>query len=154
MSKLTIRYNDVLEVLELHFKDKKLQEFLSSHVNPKYRTWYKAGKCWNIMPSVLGEVVCYARHLFNHIDASSIPIIYQEVVQEALQGVLDKEKFNYNISKKDISPYSILYITPNAPDFIIKAAYKALAFKYHPDRGGDADKFQEVRSAYEAIKPK
>ena len=154
MSKLIIRYNDTLEVLELHFRDKKLQEFLSNHVSPKYRTWYKAGKCWNFMRSILGEVISYSRHLFNHIDSSSIPIMYQEVVQDALRGVVDKEKFKYKTIKKDRSPYSILYVTPDAPHFVIKAAYKALAFKYHPDRGGDADKFQEVASAYEAVKAK
>tara|TARA_R110000824_G_scaffold76345_1_gene193455 strand:- start:409 stop:552 length:144 start_codon:yes stop_codon:yes gene_type:complete len=39
----------------------------------------------------------------------------------------------------------------SAPEFVIKAAYKALAFKYHPDRGGDAEQFQIVTAAYNSI---
>ena len=33
----------------------------------------------------------------------------------------------------------------------VKKAYKKLALKHHPDRGGDPKKFQEIASAYEEI---
>ena len=33
----------------------------------------------------------------------------------------------------------------------IKKAYKKLAVKHHPDRGGDANKFKEINAAHEVL---
>jgi DnaJ-class molecular chaperone len=78
--------------------------------------------------------------------------MYQKIVQRALQGLpqegLDTKSPTLN---KDSSPYSVLYIREDAPDFIIKAVYKALVFEYHPDHGGNAEQFQTVKEAYEEI---
>ncbi|GAA5863434.1 hypothetical protein JCM3774_005289 [Rhodotorula dairenensis] len=38
-----------------------------------------------------------------------------------------------------------------ASEIQIKAAFKLLARQHHPDKGGDPEKFKEVRSAYEAL---
>lgn len=56
-------------------------------------------------------------------------------------------------------PYSILGVSPSATDEEIKAAYRALARKYHPDNYDDdnplkelaTEKMQEINSAYDAI---
>ena len=155
MNNLTLRYNNVSETIELHFKNDDLSNYLSSHLSQISRTWDKKQKCWVILPGVLGKVIAYARHLFNCIDASSLPVNLQNRVQKALQGNYEDdyspEEDNNLEGKKDSSPYSILYLTPNAPDFIVKSVYKTLAFKYHPDKGGDAEQFQVFRDAYEAI---
>ncbi len=47
--------------------------------------------------------------------------------------------------------YSILGIERNASKEEIKRAYKKLALKYHPDRGGDEEKFKEIAEAYEIL---
>jgi hypothetical protein len=44
-----------------------------------------------------------------------------------------------------------LYVTPEAPPEVIRAAYKALAMLYHPDRGGDGVKMREVNEAFESL---
>jgi DnaJ family protein A protein 2 len=36
----------------------------------------------------------------------------------------------------------------------IKKAFRKLALKHHPDRGGDKDKFQELQTAYEVLTDK
>ena len=47
--------------------------------------------------------------------------------------------------------YSILGVGKSASPDEIKSAYRKLAMKYHPDRGGDAKKFQELNEAYETL---
>ena len=51
--------------------------------------------------------------------------------------------------------YKILGVPPEADDKEIKAAYRKLARKYHPDVNADADaesKFKEVAEAYKVLK--
>lgn len=51
--------------------------------------------------------------------------------------------------------YAILGVVPNAEDIVIKAAYKALAQRYHPDRNPDspdaAKRMAEINEAYQVL---
>lgn len=51
-----------------------------------------------------------------------------------------------------MDPYRVLKVSPDAPDEVIRAAYKALASKYHPDKNpGSAESariMQHVNDAY------
>ena len=40
--------------------------------------------------------------------------------------------------------YKILEIEKNAEHSEIKKKYRKLAIKYHPDKGGDEEKFKEI----------
>ncbi len=55
-------------------------------------------------------------------------------------------------------PYKVLGIPPDATDEQVKAAYRELARKYHPDQHGDnplselaQEKMQQINEAYDAI---
>lgn len=146
VSTLILRHNTVSDTIELHFVNEDLKTFLSS-LPPHFRTWNPKSKCWVIVPEILNKIVSYSRHLFTRIDSSSLPVRHQTIVQRALQGLKD----NSSIKNEPNSPYATLYVTQNAPKFVIKAAYKALAFQYHPDRGGNSEEFQRVREAYDKI---
>lgn len=47
--------------------------------------------------------------------------------------------------------YSILGVDKKATADEIKTAYRKLASKHHPDKGGDTVKFQEIQSAYDTL---
>jgi curved DNA-binding protein len=47
--------------------------------------------------------------------------------------------------------YSILGVPKGASEDEIKKAYRKLAAKHHPDKGGDTAKFQELQQAYETL---
>ena len=47
--------------------------------------------------------------------------------------------------------YETLGVPKGASEDDIKRAYRKLAAKHHPDRGGDTAKFQEIQSAYETL---
>lgn len=50
-----------------------------------------------------------------------------------------------------MSNYDILGVSPKATKQEIKKAYRKLAFMYHPDKGGDKDKFIKIQNAYEEL---
>lgn len=50
------------------------------------------------------------------------------------------------------SPFDALQIDPDADETEVEQAYRRRVKETHPDQGGSAREFQEVRAAYEAIK--
>lgn len=50
--------------------------------------------------------------------------------------------------------YKILGINKNASEDEIKRAFRRLAHKYHPDKGGDEKKFKEINEAYQVLSNK
>jgi curved DNA-binding protein len=49
------------------------------------------------------------------------------------------------------NPYQTLGVDRTATPEEIKRAYRKLAGRHHPDKGGDRAKFQEIQAAYDAI---
>ena len=47
--------------------------------------------------------------------------------------------------------YQTLGVTPNASEAEIKKAYRSLANKHHPDKGGDQAKFKDISVAYDTL---
>ena len=47
--------------------------------------------------------------------------------------------------------YKILGVGKNASGDEIKRAYRKLAQQFHPDKGGDAEKFKEINEAYQVL---
>ena len=50
-----------------------------------------------------------------------------------------------------MDPYEVLGVAKTAPDEEIKKAYRKLAIKHHPDKGGDPEQFKKVQGAYDIL---
>lgn len=48
-----------------------------------------------------------------------------------------------------VALYKVLGIEKSASDSDIKKAFRRLALKKHPDKGGDPEEFKKIQAAYE-----
>lgn len=55
-----------------------------------------------------------------------------------------------NLSNRS-DPYQVLGVSPSASEKQIRRAYLALAKRHHPDRGGDAARFDEITKAWKQL---
>ena len=53
--------------------------------------------------------------------------------------------------QKDFTYYDLLGVSKNADSISIKASYKKLVRRAHPDKGGSANAFKSLRSAYDCL---
>ncbi len=47
--------------------------------------------------------------------------------------------------------FATLHLLPSAPPEVVRASYKALAMKHHPDKGGNTEAMQKINEAYRRL---
>jgi DnaJ like chaperone protein len=96
----------------------------------------------------------------SHVDKSELQLINQICNSMGITNS-DFESIKAMFVKNTDSAYKILEIEPTSTDEEVKAAYRRMAMKYHPDKvsylGEDfqkaaKEKFQNVNEAYQTIK--
>lgn len=63
-----------------------------------------------------------------------------------------QEAINAWPAGKPETPRAILFVTEDAPDYVVTAAYRALAARNHPDKGGNETAMKRINAAYEVLK--
>ena len=93
----------------------------------------------------------------NYLD-SCLEIINQENLNKSIKKNNFTEKEKKKIKKtmrlselEDSNLYNILNIDENSTQEEIKKAYKKLIIINHPDKGGDALKFNKIHEAYQIL---
>ncbi len=76
----------------------------------------------------------------------------EDATEESVQALL--QSFWQRFFREDQRPeaFEVLGLPLDVSEEEIKQRYRKLAAEYHPDRGGDAVRFMEIREAYEVLK--
>jgi hypothetical protein len=136
----------------IHPYNKRFIDFLKFNIKPQsYRRYNPESRKWSVHVSRLSLVVSFGKSQFSHVDYRSLPTEYQiKLVAEMKGGMPGIPKFEID----DTNPYAALFVLPGAPFEVVRAAYKALVSKYHPDHGGAQEDFLRIQSAYETLSSK
>ena len=74
----------------------------------------------------------------------------EELVRKATRKVTNF--FPENQETISESPYTVLGVNPEAPDFLVRGAYKTLMKKYHPDGETPNEELaKQINTAYDQI---
>ena len=77
---------------------------------------------------------------------------FSDTTVEQIQAMLDGVWQEYLSPDQQHEAYSVLGVDVTASWVQVKKAYRQMAARHHPDKGGDAQRFMAVRQAYECLK--
>lgn len=127
------------------------KEELEAVYHPETRTW-EPGFGFNLWDV---EVFCRLHRI--PFDKAS----WQEVEWRS-RGNEDRRAYRREEARQErppnraaqsaLSPYQILGLLENVELEVVDAAYRALAKKYHPDKGGDTETMKRINLAYQQIR--
>jgi hypothetical protein len=147
MKTLELRQKNRSWVFVLCGFNRKFVNCIKSIDPPSFRHWNAIRSCWEIHYSKVPLVVQFSQKYFSGISFDALDDNLKKVVEKTLKDCQTRFK-----GPKSTDPHEILYVTKNAPTEVIKASYKALAMKHHPDHGGNAETFKIIQEAYEKLK--
>lgn len=125
----SLRYFPNGKIMQLEAPyDNEFTDTLKTSLPTNKRAWDPANKCWIIAADQFDKLT----HILDKFFSETVLLDFPAHEVEATN-------------------WSKLYLIPNTPLEIVRAVYKALAMLYHPDRGGDTAKMQEINLAYKAI---
>lgn len=87
-------------------------------------------------------------------DSANVWRIHSNLLNKTHTYAINKKLFTtIEIIQEEVSldDYKELHLQPTAPPEIVKASYKILAQKHHPDHGGDSGQMIRLNLAYGRI---
>lgn len=151
MKTLTIHFDPDTRFCSLtHPYNKRFVAFVSQGIKPlSFRRYDDRTRRWEVHINKIPQVVAAAKRFFEHVDYRALPPDVQIKIVQFAEKSGDLPVGH----TRPKTPYEVLYLATNAPPEVIKAAYRALAQKHHPDHGGDPNKFREIDEAWKKLKP-
>jgi hypothetical protein len=110
-------------------------------VSPNLREYEPDTKQWFIADAARTQLDRWLGHLFvaHGVEAEWI----------TTDDAHERARKPHTSAKPD--PFAALHLLPTAPPEVVRAAYRALAMKHHPDLGGDVRAMQTIIAAYEQL---
>lgn len=137
----------------------------------RFRSWVPERRVWIVYSPYVDRAVTFTLNLFPSAEVVGTPTSEtgnkgsgSHWEDNSRSGYWDGQHYggqshkgSYNASGGATTggDHQTLYLTHDAPESVVKAAYKALAILYHPDRSTDpaaTRKMQDVNAAYDRIK--
>jgi hypothetical protein len=118
-------------------------ETLKRTVSPNLREYEPDTKQWFVADAARTQLDRWLGHLF----------VTHGVEAEWLTSDDEYERARKPHTSAKADPFAALHLLPSAPMEVVRAAYKALAMKHHPDLGGDTQAMQRLNQAYKQISP-
>lgn len=130
------------------YKFRNVSKFVSTYLKTGVDTSYRYFDegYWFVHQEFLSRVVTIARSKSVVVDYHTLP--------DDIQILIASKRSTSNYTKSTQSygdAYSALHILPTAPEYVIKAVYRAMAKKHHPDQGGEAEEFRRITEAYKEL---
>lgn len=118
---------------------------MTAHLGSGRRVWYfQCSGCHRWVSSVYAEVFRANAQIRTRRATEPAPADASfDRVKERLERWLS--------AIEDQDPYRVLGVSPLASPDDVKERYRELAFRTHPDRGGNAERMRELNLAYERI---
>lgn len=124
--------------------NKSFIDYLKYNIKPTtFRRYDVEKKSWLVYWKALQNLLLIANQHYENIDGSHLPNEWQELLNNA--------EIKNKIVEETTDPFSVLFVTENAPLDVVRAAYKALAMIYHPDLGGNVSQMTQINEAYTKI---
>ena len=135
-----------------HPYNKRFVAFINQGIKPiSKRKFNGATKRWEVHVIYIHLVVAAGKRFFEHVDYSTLPADDQIRVVQYLKGNGAPPPRSKLAARPEVAPHAVLFVTTDAPPEVIKAAYRALAQKHHPDHGGDEEEFKRIDAAYKRL---
>lgn len=129
-------------------KNKSLSNLVAKCVKPSsYRRFEVTTNTWYVYYDKLPLLVGLARRFNMQVDWSDLPESWQVLIVQNRDRVIEVEN---EVS----SAFKTLFLTEDAPIEVVKASYRALVSRYHPDHNdgqGDTEKLNELIKAYKVL---
>lgn len=107
------------------------------------RAWDTRTRRWSIAYHHLEAVLLEGARCFAGTSIDGFDAAWRARAEQILRRPLD--------SARGERAYDELFILPNAPLPVVRAAYRALARIYHPDTGGSTARMADLNRAYERV---
>ena len=144
---MTLRNGKTIKITIEEYPDSKVRYDLSYIKNGRHvetRRFTKRRLAVNFANNILDDLDCYADENENEFGEWSV-----DDPERNLKAHLGISLVI--LGNKESSDYDILGIKSTATSDEVKRAFRKMAVKYHPDKGGDPKKFQKIHDAYERI---
>ena len=118
----------------------------SNPADPGAAVYWKSGKSWRCM-----AIDRYDRVQDNLAAIAATLDAMRAIERHGGAAILDRAFTGFTALPAPEQPFQVLGVGANASRDEIEDAYRKLAAKHHPDRGGDSDQMARINAARDAM---